>query len=51
MDNKLSEEDLEGIVDEVDEDGSGTVDFDGELIISLNYYNIKSSFSLTNIKN
>merc|ERR1712050_302456 len=28
LDNRLSEEDIEGIVDEVDEDGSGTLDFD-----------------------
>merc|ERR1712025_338437 len=28
LDNKLSEEDLEGIIEEVDEDGSGTLDFD-----------------------
>ncbi|KAB7495851.1 Troponin C, isoform 1, partial [Armadillidium nasatum] len=31
LDNKLNEEDLDGIIDEIDEDGSGTVDFD-ELI-------------------
>ena len=29
LDNKLTEEDLDGIIDEVDEDGSGTLDFDG----------------------
>ena len=29
IDNKLSEEDLDGIIEEVDEDGSGTLDFDG----------------------
>ncbi|XP_071540073.1 troponin C, isotype gamma-like isoform X2 [Panulirus ornatus] len=28
LDNKLTEEDLDGIIDEIDEDGSGTVDFD-----------------------
>merc|ERR1712072_845592 len=28
LDNKLSEEDLENIIEEVDEDGSGTLDFD-----------------------
>lgn len=33
LDNQLTSEDLEGIIDEVDADGSGTVDFDGELII------------------
>jgi len=28
LDNRLSEEDIKGIVEEVDEDGSGTLDFD-----------------------
>merc|ERR1712210_99594 len=28
IDNTLTEEDLEGIIEEVDEDGSGTMDFD-----------------------
>ena len=28
LDSKLSEDELNGIIDEVDEDGSGTVDFD-----------------------
>merc|ERR1711878_193783 len=28
IDSKLSEEDLDGIIEEVDEDGSGTLDFD-----------------------
>merc|ERR1712098_292969 len=28
IDNKLTEEDLDGIIEEVDEDGSGTLDFD-----------------------
>merc|ERR1712045_462919 len=28
IDNTLTEEDLDGIVEEVDEDGSGTMDFD-----------------------
>ncbi|XP_042236252.1 troponin C, isotype gamma-like [Homarus americanus] len=28
LDNKLSDEDLDGIIEEIDEDGSGTVDFD-----------------------
>ncbi|MPC93774.1 Troponin C, isoform 1 [Portunus trituberculatus] len=32
LDNKLTEEDLDGIIDEVDEDGSGTLDFDGKTI-------------------
>ena len=32
LDNKLSDSDLDGIIEEVDEDGSGTLDFDGEKI-------------------
>ena len=33
LDNKLTEEDLDNIVDEVDEDSSGTLDFDGKTIV------------------
>ena len=32
LDNKLTDEDLENIIEEVDEDGSGTLDFDGRLL-------------------
>lgn len=28
LDPRLTQEELEGIIDEIDEDGSGTVDFD-----------------------
>jgi len=31
LDDKLGPEDLDGIIAEIDTDGSGTVDFDGEL--------------------
>ena len=30
LDSKLTDADLEGIIEEVDEDGSGTLDFDGK---------------------
>ena len=30
LDSKLTNADLDGIIEEVDEDGSGTLDFDGE---------------------
>lgn len=30
LDSQLSEEELEGIIEEVDTDGSGTLDFDGK---------------------
>ena len=32
LDNKLTEDDLLNIIEEVDEDGSGTLDFDGESV-------------------
>ena len=35
LDNKLSADDLTGIIEEIDEDGSGTVDFDGNIGISF----------------
>jgi len=28
LDKRLTEEDLDGIIEEIDEDGSGTMDFD-----------------------
>ena len=30
LDNKLTEDDINNIIEEVDEDGSGTLDFDGD---------------------
>lgn len=30
LDDKLNPEDLDGIIQEIDTDGSGTVDFDGK---------------------
>ena len=41
LDNKLSDEELEGIIDEVDTDGSGTLDFDGRIsgiLSSIKYF-------------
>ena len=32
LDDKLTPEDLDGIIEEIDEDGSGTIDFDGNII-------------------
>ena len=29
IDDKLTPDDLDGIIEEIDEDGSGTIDFDG----------------------
>ena len=36
IDSELTEDDLDNIIEEVDEDGSGTLDFDGK-ITSLHY--------------
>ena len=46
IDNKLTEEDLDGIIEEVDEDGSGTLDFDGQNEIIFKVFNdlIQSSW-------
>lgn len=35
LDAKLTDQELDGIIDEIDEDGSGTVDFDGKSINCL----------------
>lgn len=36
LDDNLTSRDLDGIIAEIDTDGSGTVDFDGKHIISVN---------------
>ena len=40
IDSELTEDDLDNIIEEVDEDGSGTLDFDGKLD-SINYLSYK----------
>jgi Ca2+-binding EF-hand superfamily protein len=35
LDDKLTSDDLDGIIEEIDEDGSGTIDFDGEIFIKI----------------
>lgn len=37
MDDQLTEEQLLDIIAEIDTDGSGTVDFDGELFLNVIY--------------
>lgn len=37
LDEQLTEEELDGLIQEIDTDGSGTVDFDGK-VICLNHY-------------
>jgi len=44
LDDKLGPEDLDGIIAEIDTDGSGTVDFDG------NYKNIKNLYLILTLK-
>lgn len=40
LDDNLSSRDLDGIIAEIDTDGSGTVDFDGTLTINFTRYYI-----------
>lgn len=35
LDDKLTSSDLDGIIAEIDTDGSGTVDFDGQCVSTL----------------
>lgn len=35
LDDQLSDSDLDGLISEIDTDGSGTVDFDGKLLMRL----------------
>ena len=42
LDDKLTPEDLDTIIEEIDEDGSGTIDFDGK---SLNLSHVISLFN------
>lgn len=39
LDEKLTEDELDEMIAEIDTDGSGTVDFDGTVHNSLNYLN------------
>ena len=43
LDDKLTNEDLDNIIEEVDEDGSGTLDFDGKKNNGANFFSIVSS--------
>lgn len=36
MDEQLTDDELDGIIQEIDTDGSGTVDFDGETLSLIN---------------
>jgi calmodulin len=38
LDDQLSDEDLDNMIQEIDSDGSGTVDFDGEYLYTQNIY-------------
>ena len=37
LDDKLTSDDLDGIIEEIDEDGSGTIDFDGEIFTQIQH--------------
>ena len=49
IDSELTEEDLDNIIEEVDEDGSGTLDFDGKVIPSV--FNISFNTYLCELLN
>jgi len=42
----LTDEELDGIVDEVDEDGSGTIDYDGTVRNETNVFRPQLFFSI-----
>ena len=44
LDDKLTPDDLDGIIAEIDEDGSGTIDFDGKHCFTINIFNTKLPF-------
>ena len=50
LDSQLSDEELEGIIEEVDTDGSGTLDFDGKERNIIFYNSTKNLFSLYKTK-
>lgn len=51
IDDKLTDADLDAAIDEIDEDGSGTVDFDGKRTTwKVMKENISSSYSVAEFK-
>ena len=38
LDDNLTPEELDMMIDEIDADGSGTLDFDGNIYLRINYY-------------
>lgn len=38
LDDQLTDHELDGMIEEIDSDGSGTVDFDGEHSFSIEHY-------------
>lgn len=52
LDDQLTDHDLNGMIEEIDSDGSGTVDFDGEPLHNFIYwfsYNFNKTFLLYRI--
>lgn len=48
LDDQLTDEELDIMIEEIDSDGSGTVDFDGMYFSIVLYYNCKFSFITQN---
>jgi calmodulin len=40
LDDKLTPDDLDGIIAEIDEDGSGTIDFDGKTELQEKFFEV-----------
>lgn len=41
LDDKITNEDLDMMIEEIDSDGSGTVDFDGNILILKRTFNFE----------
>ena len=51
LDDKLTPQDLDEIIEEVDEDGSGTLDFEGKTLISIITNRHNTYFTNNSIRN
>lgn len=51
LDDKITNEDLDMMIEEIDSDGSGTVDFDGNIFVVLkwNAFSINRFYSIAHI--
>lgn len=50
LDDKLNNSDLDGIIAEIDTDGSGTVDFDGKFLVYRNIYDFVTTLTISDFR-